>query len=186
VNRTWLVHGGVVGLLLGALLSGCGSDAEPGSAPPPTASTASRAAGVRLDLKAATGTPVVRFTGRVNDGTPLSVDLASLNALPAQDLTVFEPFVKKSMTFTGVRFADLLDAAHATGTSVTIHALDDYEATLTSSVLRTQGALLATGVDGKAIGLDAGGPVRLVFPASSTTGKDTDLWVWSIDKITVE
>ena len=69
---------------------------------------------------------------------------------------------------------------------MTIHALDDYQATLDTAVLREPGVLLATKVDGKDIALKSGGPVRLVFPASSKEGKDTDLWVWSIDQITVK
>ena len=122
----------------------------------------------------------------VNGGQPLSADLASINALPMQTLTVVEPFLKETMTFTGVAFADLLTAARATGNSVTIHALDDYEATLDTAVLREPGVLLATRVDGEDIEVSSGGPVRLVFPPSSETGKDSDLWVWSIDQITVE
>jgi hypothetical protein len=90
------------------------------------------------------------------------------------------------MTFTGVGFADLLTAAKATGKSVTIHALDDFEATLDVAVLREAGVLLATRADGKLLELKAGGPVRLVFPPSSKAGKDTNLWVWSIDQITVK
>jgi hypothetical protein len=161
---------------------GCGVSTEP-SADAPQVSSAPRK---HLVLKPATARPIVAFTGRVNAGHPISADMASLNALPSQTLTVYEPFVKKSQTFSGVPFADLLDAAGASGTSVTIHALDDYKATMKISVLRKPGVLLATRVGGKPIALDSGGPVRLVFPATSKAGKDSDLWVWSIDHITVE
>jgi len=128
----------------------------------------------------------VTFSGLVNGGQPLTADLASLDALPNQTLTVVEPFVKQSITFTGVGFADLLNATQATGQSITLHALDDYEVTLDFAVLAEPGVMLATQADGKPIDGASGGPVRLVFPASSESGKDTDLWVWSIDHITVE
>jgi hypothetical protein len=169
-------------LFLAMLTTGCGADSEP-SAVAPQASTAPAK---QLVLEPARGKPIIEFTGLVNGGEPISADMASLDALPRQTVTVLEPFVKKSQEFSGVGFADLLDATDAKGTSVTIHALDDYEATLDAAVLREPGVLLATQVDGKAIELDAGGPARLVFPASSETGKDTDLWVWSIDHISVE
>ena len=126
------------------------------------------------------------FTGLVNGGQPLAADLASLDALPNQTVTVLEPFLQESITFTGVGFADLLNAARATGESVTLHALDGYEVTFDAAVLQEPGVLLATQADGEHIDLAAGGPVRLVFPASSEAGEDTDLWVWSIDQITVE
>ena len=92
----------------------------------------------------------------------------------------------RARPFTGVGFADLLNAAKATGQSITVHALDDYEVTLDAAVLREPGVMLATHADGKPIDGASGGPVRLVFPASSESGGDSDLWVWSIDQITVE
>jgi DMSO/TMAO reductase YedYZ molybdopterin-dependent catalytic subunit len=52
--------------------------------------------------------------------------------------------------------------------------------------LTDRGILLATKVDGARIPVDEGGPIRLVFPADSTVGKNTDLWIWSIDSITVD
>jgi hypothetical protein len=168
-------------LLVGLLTVGCAGTESPSAEP-----TASSAPKQNLVLRPATAKPLIAFTGRLNGGRPISADMASLNALPRQTVRVFEPFVRKSQSFSGVPFADLLDATRATGTSVTIHALDDYEATLDTDVLREPGVLLATRVDGKAIELDAGGPVRLIFPASSKIGKDTDLWVWSIDHISVE
>ena len=168
--------------VIGVLAAGCGTAAQPGAIAP----QADQVSRVRLVLKPATGKPVVKIRGLVNGGRPVAVDLASLNALPKHKLTVVEPFLKKSMTFTGVSFADLLTAAKATGTSVTMHALDDYQATLKTSVLRDQGVLLATQVGGKDIELKSGGPVRMVFPASSKAGRDSDLWVWSVDQITLK
>ena len=169
-----------VALLATLLMAGCGAAATPAADPPSMGE-----APAPLTLNPALGKPIVTFGGLVNGGQPLTADLASLDALPGQTLTVMEPFLLQSMTFTGVGFADLLNAAEATGQSVTIHALDDYQVTLDSAVLREPGVMLATRADGKPIDGASGGPVRLVFPASSASGKDTDLWVWSIDQITV-
>lgn len=171
-----------VALLIGVLGAGCGT----GSRAADVAVKPSEASGAQLVLKPSTGKPIVTFAGLVNGGKPLTVDLASLDALPAQKLTIVEPFVKKSMTFTGVSFTDLLTAVKATGKSLTIHALDDFTATIGAAALRADGALLATRADGELIDVKSGGPVRLVFPPSSETGKDTNLWVWSIDQITVK
>ena len=69
---------------------------------------------------------------------------------------------------------------------MTIHARDDFEATLDAAVLQDARVLLATRADSKLIDVKSGGPVRLGFPPSSEAGKNTNLWVWSIDQITVE
>lgn len=167
---------------VGVLCAGCTTGTKP-AAEAPKALNVSK---VQLVLKPASAKPIVKFNGLVNGGKPVAVDMASLDALPKQSLTIVEPFVKKSMTFTGVGFGDLLTAAKATGTSVKIHALDDFEATLSVAALREAGVLLATKADGKPLELKSGGPVRLVFPPSVEAGKDTNNWVWSIDEITVK
>lgn len=169
-------------MLVGVLGAGCGTDARPVALAP----QADKAPSARLVVKPAPGKPLVVIKGLVNSGRPLAMDLASFDALPAQRLTVLEPFVKKTMTFTGVGFADLLTAANATGKSVRIHALDDFEATLDAAALRETGVLLATRAEGKVMDVKSGGPVRLVFPPSSKTGEDNNAWVWSIDQITVQ
>jgi hypothetical protein len=168
-------------LLAGVLVAGCGTTEPTAVAPQVTA-----AADANLVLEPASSKPLVVFKGLVNGGRPLRADLSSFDALPTQTLTVVEPFVKKSMTFEGVGFADLLNAAKATGTSLTVHAADDYEVTFDAAMLQDEGALLATHVDGKPIEVRSGGPVRMIFPASSKAGKDTDLWVWSVDQVLVE
>jgi hypothetical protein len=164
------------------LCAGCGAGAKPAAEAP----RASEIPKTQLVLKPAPGKPIVKFEGLVNGGRPLAVDLASFDALPTQRMTVVEPFVKKSMTFTGVGFADLLTAAKATGNSITIHALDDFAQTLSAAQLREAGVLLATRANGKVIDVKSGGPVRLVFPPSAEAGKNTDHWVWSIDQIIVK
>jgi hypothetical protein len=138
-----------------------------------------------LTLAPAEGDPVLRLTGLVGTGRPLDVDLLSLDGLPQQSVTTYEPFLKTTVTFSGVAFADLLDAAGASGQDVLVHALDDYERTIPANALREPGVLLATREGGEEIPIPEGGPVRLVFPEDSPTGADPDLWVWSVDRISV-
>lgn len=166
----------------GAALAGCAGDAESQGDLAPAAQKPR----TDLVLEEAVAEPLVKFTGLVNGGTAVSADLASFDALPQQTLTTYEPFLKKDVTFTGVGFADLLDAAEATGSSVTVHALDDYERTMNVAVLREAGVLLATRQAGQKIPIPEGGPVRLVFPDGSKGGANPDLWVWSVDRITVK
>jgi len=172
------------GMAAAALLgTGCSADGDRS-----TAAVAPAQGGPRSDLTIApaAGDPVLVFTGLVNSGVPLEVDLAGLDALPQQKLTTYEPFVKSDVTFSGVSFTDLLDAAGATGDAVLVHALDDYERTLDVDVFREPGVLLATREDGEEIPIPNGGPVRLVFPRDSEAGAHPDVWVWSVDRLTVK
>lgn len=166
----------------GVAVGGCAADAEGQDRPAPAVQDTRR----DLQLTPAVTKPLVKFTGLVNDDTPISADLASLDALPQQTVTTYEPFVKENVTFTGVGFADLLDAVDATGDSVTVHALDNYERRLDVAVLREPGVLLATREEGQEIPISKGGPVRLIFPDTSDAGADESLWVWSVDRIIVE
>ena len=69
---------------------------------------------------------------------------------------------------------------------MTIHAKDDFEATVHAAVLQDARVLLATRADSKLIDVKSGGAVPRGFPPSSEAGKNTNLWAWSIDQITVE
>lgn len=180
MNRSRLVL--ATGALTALTLVGTGCSSED---PAPTAAAPAAEPRVDLTLAPATEDPVLRFTGEVGTREPLEVDLAGLDQLPQQTLTTYEPFLKTDVTFSGVAFADLLDAAGATGDSVLVHALDDYERTLGVDVLREPGVLLATREDGEEIPIAEGGPVRLVFPEGSEAGANPDLWVWSVDQLTV-
>ena len=136
------------------------------------------------------GKPVLTITGAVtnyNDDSAVVFDLPTLNAMATVAALIYEPFVKKDVKFTGVPMADLLARAgiSAAATTVRLHALDDYKVEFKVADFADRGILLATKVDGAGIAVDAGGPIRLVFPAGSAAGKNRDLWIWSIDSITV-
>ena len=66
-----------------------------------------------------------------------------------------------------------------------MHALDDYHVTLPLAQLAASGAVLATRSGGRAIAIDEGGPVRLVFPGGTRLGRNSDNWIWSVDWIRV-
>jgi DMSO/TMAO reductase YedYZ molybdopterin-dependent catalytic subunit len=114
-------------------------------------------------------------------------DLRTLNAMATVTTSTYEPFVKKAMTFTGVPMADLFARAGIApgATKVHLHALDDYKVDLRVADLADRRVLLATKADGAAIPVRKGGPIRLIFPADSSVGKNKDLWIWSVDSITL-
>ena len=59
-------------------------------------------------------------------------------------------------------------------------ALDDYKVDFTVADVRSSQMLLATKADGKRMPIDKAGPIRIVFPDSSSLGRNPDLWIWSV------
>lgn len=176
-----------VSALLAVAMAGCGGSdtrnampavpAGPTSAPPAPVPTPS-------------GKPVLTITGAVtnyNDGSAVAFDLSTLDAMATVTTNIYEPFVKKDLKFTGIPVIDLLARAGITpvATKVQLHALDDYKVDLKVSDIADRDILVATKADGARIPVGTGGPIRLVFPADSAIGKNKDMWIWSIDSITV-
>lgn len=133
----------------------------------------------------APGDTVLDVTGRIsraNGKGRLSLDLATLERMPLVGGPVYEPFVKERTNFSGVLLSDLLTAAgaDAKATEVFITALDDYTWSLPLHVARSGEVLLATRENGKAIPVEKGGPIRIVFSDDSVAGKNTNAWVWSV------
>lgn len=183
MNRNIAAAVGV--LVLAAALFGCGA-ANTRDATPAHRSKAMAAAPVPAPI----GTPVLTIAGAIrnhNAGAAVAFDMSTLDAMATVTAAMYEPFISKTVTFTGIPMVDLLARAGVspTGTTVRLHALDDYQVDLTVVDLLDPHILLATKVDNARIPVSDGGPIRLVFPADSAVGKNKDLWIWSIDSITV-
>ena len=56
-------------------------------------------------------------------------------------------------------------------------------ATSTVDDVRSSQMLLATKADGKHMPVDRSGPIRIVFPDSSSLGRNPDLWIWSVSSM---
>lgn len=121
-------------------------------------------------------------------GDRVAFDLATIEQLRRVQTTVFEPFLEEDVEFSGVVLWDLLEAAGATGDSedATLTALDDYEVELSLATLRSEPILLATRSSGDMIPVEEGGPTRVVFPAGTSQGDNSNLWIWSVEEIVVE
>jgi len=138
-------------------------------------------------LAAPTGEPVLSVSGvaRGNAGAHLTrADFATLDKIAREHVVVYEPFLKRKVEFTGVRFGDLLRrAGGVSGTGrLAFHALDDYTVTLPVGGVASD-ALLATRSNGATIPVAKGGPIRLIFLDGAKLGASTDNWIWSIDSI---
>jgi hypothetical protein len=187
MNRTARAVIGMV--VLAGALSGCGSS-TPSNSNVQTAPTNAVATTTPAPVPKPSGKTVLRVNGaltRHNVGKAVAFDQKTLDSMSTTTATIFEPFVKKDIQFTGVPMADLLSRAGVAPTAerVYLHALDDYKVDFKVSDLMAPGVLLATKANGAAIPLGKGGPIRLVFPPDAAAGKNKDLWIWSIDSMTI-
>jgi hypothetical protein len=173
-------------VLLAALLvlAGCGTG-SPAASPAPEASAIPTVAenpyGI-LDIDPAGPDEAILTVAGPNGSLELSTE--ALMALGATEITLFEPFVRMDQTFVGVPLATLVREAKIDQSAqlLTI-ALNDYRYTASVADLIASDALVAYKVDGRLIGYDEGGPVRLVFPKGSDLFTVLDAWNWSLKEL---
>jgi hypothetical protein len=177
-------------IAVAALLAGCGHPAPDRTAP--AAPVVLRDATLRPGeaVPAPAGVPLISLTGELgsaNQGVTVLLDRQTLGRLTQLQLTTYEPWVKKDLSFRGVWLADVLALAGAARTSgVRVTALDDYTVDLSAADLRAGGILLATSDGtGADIPVEEGGPTRIVYQRGLRAGANADQWIWSLHSIEV-
>lgn len=175
-------------LLMAALLAGMlGGCASAQATPEATASTSPSATeenpygGFPVDPPAANEVVLT-----VDGAKSIDYTLPQLKALVQVEETIYEPFVKKQQTFKGVEMAVLFEASGIKPTDkVDTVALNDYKYTDSASKFTDSKGFIALSRDGSAIGMDQGGPIRIVFPDGQKYSSFLDAWNWSIRSIEV-
>jgi len=170
------------------VLAGCQRDEQGPQAPAATPSTqevspGTLAAGAKVS--APKGEVVLTMSGEIgthNKGKKLALDIASLEKMRTVRMETSEPFLKRKVTFEGVLLSDLLAVAGVqdSASKINMTALDDYKVDFNVADVRSSQMMLATKADGKRMPVDKAGPVRIVFPDSSSLGRNPDLWIWSV------
>lgn len=172
-------------LILGATLSGC-SDSAIGKSIESTSPSASATAenpygGFPVDPPADTEVILT-----VSGPKTINYTLPQLKALEQVEVTIFEPFVKKTQSFSGVELKTLFDAAGIQpGDKISTVALNDYSYKDTAAKFTESNGLLALSRDGDIIPMDQGGPIRIVFPDDKPYSDFLDAWNWSLRTIEV-
>ena len=118
----------------------------------------------------------------------VAFDLAMLENLGMQRVTVKHADWPSEITLEGPRLSEILDAAGATGSQVTVEALDGYQADLTMREIRDQAIILAVKRDARYLGIGGRGPGWLIFPGDAAANQNFDetRWVWSVYRIDVQ
>ena len=185
----------VVALVMALAVAACGGKQEeapqaagPNASSPQVVDDGTLAAGE--EISSPKGEVVLTVSGDIgaaNKGKTLELDLASLEQMRWVRLETAEPFLKRRVTFEGVLLSDLLAVADVpdTASTVSLTALDDYKVDFKVADVRSSQMLLATKADGKHMPVDRSGPIRIVFPDSSSMGRNPDLWIWSVASMKV-
>ena len=185
----------VVALVVALAVAACGGKQEeapkaaaPSASSPQVVDDGTLAAGEEISTpKGEVVLTVSGDIGAANKGKTLALDLASLEQMRRVRLEAAEPFLKRRVTFEGVLLADLLAVADVpdSASTVSLVALDDYKVDFKVADVRSSQMLLATKADGKHMPVDRSGPIRIVFPDSSSLGRNPDLWIWSVSSMKV-
>jgi hypothetical protein len=170
------------------VLAGCQRDEQRPQAPvaaPSTQEISPGTLGAGAKVSEPKGEVVLTMSGEIgtrNQGKKLALDIASLERMRMVRMQTTEPFLKRKVTFEGVLLSDLLAVAGVPNSvsKVNMTALDDYKVDFTVADVRSSQMLLATKADGKRMPVDKAGPIRIVFPDSSSLGRNPDLWIWSV------
>lgn len=180
-----LVALGGVALVAG----GCGGSGDGDAAPSTTSPSTTAAPGKATTTSNPYGAGKIDPPGP--DDTVLTVTgpdgtkeftLEALEALGTREVTIDEPFVKRRIAFTGVPMAAIFDSVGIAGDAkVNTKALNDYEFNdLTAAEFTGSDGLVAIAQEGKPVDVDAGGPIRIIFPDGSPQSKNVDAWNWSL------
>jgi hypothetical protein len=140
---------------------------------------------------AADADTMIRLAGALADNARKRVSVGEIEAIGTVDVEAFNPYEKRSDTYTGVWMEDF--AAHFGATdikSLKTTAIDDYEITFDKAEWTELRILIATRVNGSYIDFDEKGPMRIVFPDYDEKLEAYQLnlpkWTWMITKVTLE
>jgi len=116
------------------------------------------------------GKVVLSVSGQIkatNKDGAADLDMEMLEAIGAASFTTTTPWYNTPVTFSGVPMAKLLDALGATGTMVTVNALNDYKTDIPLDDFRKFPVILATKRDGAYMPVRDKGPLFIVYPYDS-------------------
>lgn len=123
----------------------------------------------------------------VKNGTKtINYSKNDLLAIKSSKITIFEPFVGKTQTFTVIPLDYFLGRSSIfSSKKIDTIALNDYIYTNKAGNFSKAKALIAFKRFSKDIPYNQGGPLRLIYSNSSSWSKNLDAWNWSLKMIKV-
>jgi hypothetical protein len=120
---------------------------------------------------------------------PTLIESEQLASLSAHDITTTTPWTGRAR-FSGPRFTEVLAQLGATGSRVSLIAIDDYKVDLSMADIERYQPILALSMNGEPLPPRGRGPFWLMFPFDDHPELQNDAWyfraIWQIDRIRVE
>ncbi|HWA44546.1 MAG TPA: molybdopterin-dependent oxidoreductase [Hypericibacter adhaerens] len=146
-----------------------------------------------LALDPPAGKVVLTIRGNVaqtNAADGARLDMAMLESLPQQELTVHTPWYPQPVTLTGPLLRDVLSLVGATGQELKASAIDDYTVEIPISDTQDYDVIVATKMNGKPMAVRDNGPLFVMYPLDSNPALRTklilDRCIWQLNAIVVE
>jgi hypothetical protein len=124
---------------------------------------------------------------RVSAQVPVEISTSTLRGLAREQVTLYEPFQKRRVTFQAVPLRAVLARVGVPAGAKTVHAvaLNDYVVDIPLKIAQGKGVYLAVrNGDGSAIPVEDGGPNRIVFAAGAKGADVENYWIWSLSTVT--
>lgn len=137
----------------------------------------------------ADGSFKIRLAGEIAENTAKRISISDIEAIGTAEVNAFNPYEKKSDDYTGVWLDEFVAHFGKPGVSmISLSAIDDYTIDFSSDEWNQIRIMVATRVNGKYIGYDEKGPMRIVFPDFDPNQEIyQDIlpkWMWMINKVT--
>ena len=172
----------LTGVAIALVMSVTPSAFSAGSPTPTAKPTKSNPYGAGTVDPAGPNEPILTIT---NGNKTQKFTMKNLLAMNPTVISIYEPFVKKRQKFTVIPLAKLFEKLGInSNSSVTTKALNNYVYKNKASAFVAASGYLAIKRNGSDIPYDEGGPIRLVYPDTSSWSKSLDSWNWSISSIT--
>ena len=124
-----------------------------------------------------------------NAGKTAVFDAKMLEALAGRDAKMETPWTEGQVEFSGPLLREVLKAAGAKGSKLSIKALNDYAAEVPMDDATTLDTMLATKMNGEIMSVRDKGPLMLVYPFDLDKGLYNEKYfgrsVWQIKEIEV-
>ena len=120
----------------------------------------------------------------------VSISIDEFEALAPKTIIKTSTPWHTATTFSGISGKDFIRVSGATGQTVIVRAINDYQTKIPISDLTDLGVLFVTRMNGKRLSLRQKGPLFVIYPFDQKPELKSELYygrsIWQVNKITVE
>ena len=140
-----------------------------------------------------TGPVVLKISGKIgqrNTASFAEFDEAMLDALPVSRIATTTPWRKGVVTFTGPTLKSVLALVGASGQTLRMTALDQYEIKVPFDDAEKHSPVLARKIDGVTLKVKDQGPLFMIYPFDDLPALKNEVYygrsIWHLTSIVVE